>query len=105
MRTEIPDRGGFESEGYLDVDADARTMRWGAEAGRDYPGRLTVAGAGKDQSEVTVHPSLGARSVGGEIQEDSGEDRDPLQESPGATLGYIRRQIEVGPGKLPPPPA
>ena len=59
MLVEIPDRGEFESEGYFDVDAEARTMRWGAEAGRDYSGRLTVAEAGDGRSEVTVYLSFG----------------------------------------------
>lgn len=103
MTVEIPGRGRFESEGYFDVDAEARTMRWGAEADRDYSGRLTVAEAGDGQSEVTVHLSFGPRSVEGEIQESSSEDRDPLEESLGATLESIRRQIEEGSGKLPPP--
>ena len=103
MLVEIPDRGEFESEGYFDVDAEARTMRWGAETGRDYSGRLTVAEAGDGQCEVTVHLSFGPRSVEGEIQEDSSEDRNPLEESLGATLESIRRQIEEGSGKLPPP--
>ena len=103
MLVEIPDRGEFESEGYFDVDAEALTMRWGAETGRDYSGRLTVAEAGEGQSEVTVHLSFGPRSVEGEIQEDSSEDRNPLEESLAATLESIRRQIEEGSGKLPPP--
>ena len=103
MLVEIPDRGEFESEGYFDVDAEAFTMRWGAETGRDYSGRLTVAEAGEGQSEVTVHLSFGPRSVEGEIQEDSSEDRNPLEESLAATLESIRRQIEEGSGKLPPP--
>lgn len=101
---EIPDRGEFESEGYLDVDAGARTMRWGSESDRDYSGRLEVAEAGDGQSEVTVHLSFGPRSVEGEIQEQSDDDRNPLQESLGRTLESIRRQIEEGSGKLPTPP-
>ena len=103
MLVEIPDRGEFESEGYFDMDAEARTMRWGAEAGRDYSGRLTVAEASDGRSEVNVYLSFGPRSVEGEIQEDSAEDRDPLEESLGATLESIRRQIEEGSGKLAPP--
>ena len=47
MLVEIPDRGEFESEGYFDVDVEARTMRWGAETDRDYSGWLTVAEAGE----------------------------------------------------------
>ena len=103
MLVEIPDRGEFESEGYFDVYAEALTMRWGAETGRDYSGRLTVAEAGDGQSEVTVHLSFGPRSVEGEIQEDSSEERNPLEESLAATLESIRRQIEDGLGKLPQP--
>ncbi len=103
MRVEIPDRGEFESEGYFDVDADARTMRWGAETDKDYSGWLTVAEKGDGESEVTVHLSFGPRSVEGEIQEDSSDDRNPLEESLAATLESIRRQIEEGSGKLPPP--
>ena len=82
---EIPDRGEFESEGYFDVDADARTMRWGAETDRDYSGWLTVAEKGDGEGEVTVHLSFGPRSVEGEIQEDSSDDRNPLEESLAAT--------------------
>lgn len=78
-------------------------MRWGAETGRDYSGRLTVAETGDGQSEVTVHLSFGPRSVEGEVQEESGDARDPLEESLAATLESIRRQIEEGSGKLPPP--
>lgn len=103
MTVEIPGRGEFESEGYFDVDAEDRTMRWGAETHRDYSGRLTVAEAGDGQCEVTVHLSFGPRSAEGEIQSDSGEDRDPLEESLAATLESIRRQIEEGSGKLAPP--
>jgi uncharacterized membrane protein len=103
MTVGIPDRGEFESEGYFDVDAEARTMRWGAETDRDYSGWLAVAEAVDGQSEVTVHLSFGPWSVEGEIQEDSSDDRDPLEESLEATLESIRRQIEEGSGKLPPP--
>ena len=103
MQVEIPDRGEFESEGYFDVDADARTMRWGTETDKDYSGYLTVAEAGDGQSEVIVHLCFGPRSVEGEIQEDSGDDRNPLEESLSATLESIRRRIEEGNGKLPPP--
>jgi ribosome-associated toxin RatA of RatAB toxin-antitoxin module len=103
MHVEIPDRGEFESEGYFDVDANARTMRWGAESDRDYSGRLEVSEAGDGQSEVTVHLSFGPRSVEGEIQDESSDDRNPLEESLTATLESIRRQIEEGSGKLAPP--
>ena len=103
MRGEIPDRGEIEGEGYLSVDEDARRMEWGAEVSRDYSGWLMVAGDGSGASEVTVHLSFGERSVEGEIQEESSEDRDPLQESIGATLESIRRQIEEGTGKVEPP--
>lgn len=100
MHVEIPDRGEFESEGYFDVDAEARTMRWGAESDRDYSGRLEVSEAGDGQSEVTVHLSFGPRSVEGEIQDESSDDRNPLEESLSATLESIRRQIEEGSDKL-----
>ncbi len=101
-RVEIPDRGEFESEGYLDVDARARTMRWGAESDRDYSGHLEVIETGDGESEVTVHLSFGSDTVEPEIQDRSGDDRDPLEESLGDTLESIRRQIEEGSGKLPP---
>ncbi len=39
-----------------------------------------------------------------EIQEESGEERDPLKEAVGTTLESIRRQIEEGSGKVEPPP-
>lgn len=103
MSVEIPDRGEFESEGYFDVDAEARTMRWGAESDRDYSGRLEVSEAGDGQSEVTVQLSFGPRSVEGEIQDQSSDGRNPIEESLTATLESIRRQIEEGSGKLDPP--
>jgi hypothetical protein len=39
-----------------------------------------------------------------EIQEESGEERDPLKEAVGTTLESIRRQIEEGSGNVEPPP-
>jgi uncharacterized protein YndB with AHSA1/START domain len=46
---EYPGEGGgtFEAEGYLAVDERERRMEWGAEAGRDYSGWLTVANHGE----------------------------------------------------------
>ena len=103
MEGEVPDRGEFGGEGYLSVDEGARRMEWGAEVSRDYSGWLTVADDGAGGSEVTVHLSFGERSVEGEIQDESGEDRDPLEEAVGATLESIRRQIEEDAGKVQPP--
>src|SRR3712207_1681950 len=81
-------------------------MEWGAEAGRDYSGWLTVGNHGEGGSEVVVHLSFGERSVGPDIEERSPEGRDPLAEGVSATLESIRRQIEEGSGKVetPPPP-
>jgi uncharacterized protein YndB with AHSA1/START domain len=96
----------FDAEGYLAVDDSERRMEWGAEAGRDYSGWLTVANRGEGGSEVVVHLSFGERSVEPEMQERAPEDRDPLAEGISATLESIRRQIEEGSGKVktPPPP-
>ena len=98
--------GTFEAEGYLAVDERERRMEWGAEAGRDYSGWLTVANRGESGSEVVVHLSFRERSVEPEIQERVPESRDPLAEGISATLESIRRQIEEGSGKVetPPPP-
>ena len=98
--------GGFDAEGYLAVDDRERRMEWGAEGGRDYSGWLTVGNHGESGSEVIVHLSFGERSVEPEIREQSGEDRDPLEEGIAATLESIRRQIEEGSGKVetPAPP-
>src|ERR687894_2914650 len=105
---EYPGEGGgtFEAEGYLAVDESERRMEWGAEAGRDYSGWLTVANHGEGGSEVVVHLSFGERSVEPEMQERASEGRDPLAEGISATLESIRRQIEEGSGKVqtPPPP-
>jgi uncharacterized protein YndB with AHSA1/START domain len=103
---EYPGGGGgtFEAEGYLAVDERERTMEWGAEAGRDYSGWLTVANRGEGASEVVVHLSFGERSAGPEIQERAPEGRDPLAEGISATLESIRRQIEEGSGKVETPP-
>ena len=103
---EYPGGGGgtFEAEGYLTVDERERRMEWGAEAGRDYSGWLTVANRGEGASEVVVHLSFGERSAGPEIQERAPEGRDPLAEGISATLESIRRQIEEGSGKVETPP-
>lgn len=90
----------FEAEGYLSVDESERRMEWGAEAGRDYSGWLTVANCGEGGSEVVVHLSFGERSVEPEMQERAAEGRDPLTEGISATLESIRRQIEEGSGKV-----
>jgi len=78
-------------------------MEWGAEAGRDYSGWQKVGNRGQGGSEVVVHLSFGERSVEGEIQAESPEGRDPLEEGISATLESIRRQIEEGAGKVEPP--
>jgi uncharacterized protein YndB with AHSA1/START domain len=105
---EYPGQGErtFTAEGYLAVDEGERRIEWGAEAGRDYSGWLTVANRGEGGSEVVVHLSFGERSVEPEMQERAPEDRDPLAEGISATLESIRRQIEEGSGKVetPPPP-
>jgi uncharacterized membrane protein len=98
------DQGTFTAEGYLAVDEAARRMEWGAESGRDYSGWLTVADADGGSSEVTVHLALGPRSAEADIPSDP-SGGDPLQEGIAATLESIRRQIEEGSGKLPPPSA
>ena len=112
MTGEIPDRGEFEGEGYLNVLEEQRRMEWGAEVGREYSGWLTVSDAGEagsgqagsGRSEVVVHLSFGEASQEPQIQEESSEERDPLEESLGATLESIRRQLEEGSGKEEQPP-
>jgi uncharacterized protein YndB with AHSA1/START domain len=94
----------FDAEGYLTVDERERRMEWGAEAGRDYSGWLTVANRGESGSEVVVHLSFGERSVEPEMQEREPEGRDPLAEGISATLESIRRQIDEGSGKVEAPP-
>jgi hypothetical protein len=105
---EYPGEGGgtFDAVGYFAVDERERRMEWGAEAGRDYSGWLTVGDHGEGGSEVVVHLSFGERSVGPEIREQSPEGQDPLSEGISATLESIHRQIEEGSGKVetPPPP-
>jgi uncharacterized protein YndB with AHSA1/START domain len=106
IRTTLEYPGGdgtFDAEGYLATDEQERRMEWGAEAERDYSGWLTVAGHGEGGSKVVVHLSFGERSVEGEIQEQSDEGQNPLEEGLAATLESIRRQIEEGSGKVEPP--
>ena len=86
------------------MDERDRRMEWGAEAGRDYSGWLTVANRGEGGSEVVVHLSFGERSVEPEMQGRTAEGRDPLAEGISATLESIRRQIEEGSGKVEAPP-
>lgn len=100
MRVGIPDRYETEGEGYLDVDRDARRMEWGSEMGRDYSGWLAVEENADGASVVRVHLSFGPRSVEEQVQEESADDRNPLEESVSATLESIRRQIEEGSGKV-----
>jgi uncharacterized membrane protein len=102
---EIPDQGEFESEGYFRVMEDQRRMEWGANVYRDYSGWLQVEPSGEAASEVTVHLSFGGASVEGQIQEQSSDERDPLEEGVEATLESIRRQIEEGSGKVDQPAA
>jgi uncharacterized protein YndB with AHSA1/START domain len=105
---EYPGEGGgtFEAEGYLAVDQRERRMEWGAEAGRDYSGWLTVANHGEGGSEVVVHLDFGERSAEAEIEDQSSEGENPMAEGISRTLESIRRQIEEDAGKLetPPPP-
>jgi hypothetical protein len=98
------DGSTFDAGGYLAVDERERRMEWGAEAGRDYSGWLTVGNHGEGGSEVVVHLSFGERSVEPEMQEQAPEGRDPLAEGISATLESIRRQIEEGSGKVEAPP-
>ena len=95
----------FTAEGYLAVDETERRMEWGAEAGRDYSGWLTVGDHGEEGSEVVVHLSFGERSAEPEISEETSEDREPVEEGISATLESIRRQIEEGAGKVEAPAA
>lgn len=103
LKGEIPDQGEFENEGYLNVDQASRRMEWGAEVYRDYSGELEVAENGNGGSAVTVRLWFGEQSVEGQIQEQSSQDRDPLEESLERTLESVRQQIEEGAGKEPPP--
>ena len=102
IRVEVPGRYETEAEGYFHVDEGARRMEWGAEMGRDYSGWLSVEEAGADESTVRVHLSFGPRSVEEQAQEESSEERDPMQEGVEATLESIRRQVEESSGKLKP---
>ena len=104
---EYPGEGGgtFDAVGYFAVDERERRMEWGAEAGRDYSGWLTVGNHGEGGSEVVVHLSFGERSAGPEIREQSPEGQDPLAEGVSATLESIRRQVEEGSGKVETPAA
>ena len=104
LRGRSPEGETFEGEGHYHVDEASRRMEWGADTERTYSGWLTVAEAGDAQSEVMVHLEFGPRSVEPEIQERTPEERDPMREALQATLESIRRQIEVGSGKVDPPP-
>ena len=110
VRTALEYPGGgetFDAEGYFAMDEGERRMEWGAEAGRDYSGWLTVAGSGGSGSEVTVHLAFGERSVEGEMQGRAPEGKDPLARGIAETLESIRRRVEEGSGKAkpsPPPP-
>lgn len=104
MTLEFPNGSSFDAEGYLATDERERRMEWGTETERDYSGWLTVGNHGEGGSEVIVHLSFGKRSAEGDIQEGAPADHDPIEEGIGATLEFIRRQIEEGSAKVQPPP-
>lgn len=99
LRGEIPDRGEFENEGYLRTDEPSMTLEWGAETSRDYSGRLEIQETASGSSNVEIQLWFGPRTVEGEIQEESSDERDPLEEALEATLESIRNQLEEGAGK------
>ncbi len=69
-----PGEGGtFEAKGYLAVDEGERRMDWGAQAGRDYSGWLTVANHTEGASELVLHLSFGERCAGSEMREQAPE--------------------------------
>ena len=51
-----------------------------------------------------MHLSFGEASQEPQIQDESSEERDPLEESLGTTLESIKRQLEEGSGKEEQPP-
>lgn len=99
LSVEIPGRYKTEGEGYFHADESSRTLQWGAEFSRDYSGWLKVEESSEKECVVTAHLSFGSRSVEREVQEESGDERDPLAEGVGRTLESIRRQLEEGSGK------
>lgn len=99
MNVEVPGLYDTEGEGYFHADEEARRLEWGAEFSRDYSGWLTVEESAEKECVVTAHLSFGPRSVEGEVQEESGRDRDPMAEGVSNTLESIRRQLEEGRGK------
>jgi hypothetical protein len=86
MNVEIPGRYETEGEGYFHADEEARRLEWGAEFSRDYSGWLTVEESAENECMVTAHLSFGPRSVEGEVQEESSQDRDPMAEGVSNTL-------------------
>lgn len=102
MSVEIPGRYETEGEGYFHADEEARRLQWGAEFSRDYSGWLAVEEYGAEECVLTAHLSFGPRSVEEEVQQESGEDRDPLAEGVSNTLESIRRQLEEGRSKTSP---
>ena len=99
LQVEIPGHYETEGEGYFHADEEARRLEWGAEFSRDYSGWLTVEESAENECVVTAHLSFGSRSVEGEAQGESGDDRDPMEEGISRTLESIRRQLEEGRGK------
>ena len=84
----------------MSADEGARRMEWGAESERDYSGRLEVAEREDGRCETMGHLEFGTRSVEGQIQQESREGRDPLEEALSAAMEPIRRQLEEGSGKV-----
>ncbi|WNV75860.1 SRPBCC family protein [Geodermatophilus sp. DSM 44513] len=91
----------FENDGWFLADADARTLRWGAQTERTYSGRLDVADDGGG-TRLTVHLDFGPGGPEEQIQAQSG-DRDPVHEGLGAALQSIKQQVEGTGGKVLPP--
>ncbi|SNT00202.1 Polyketide cyclase / dehydrase and lipid transport [Geodermatophilus pulveris] len=91
----------FENDGWFLADADARTLRWGAQTERTYGGRLDVGEDG-DGARLHVRLEFGPNSPDEEMQQQSG-DRDVVHEALAATLQSVKQQLEGTGGKVLPP--
>ena len=85
--------GDFASEGYFRVYPEERRMEWGAEVSRRYSGWMIVRESGEQSCMLTVHLEFGPRSVEPDIQQRSGPDEDPLEESLTNTIMTIREKV------------
>ena len=92
------DGHAYRDEGWLEVEGDARRMRWGSKGDADYHGELRVQGAGsRAVVEVRLHHAPKG-AMARRMQERSGSVDHDMRKALERTLGSIKAACEGGAG-------